>query len=110
VNSNKHRKENLVKNLTSDTIDKVNGAAQSFQSKIQSTEKNLEKIVHNAGETVGAVAADLANSASDLAKSATDYAQTGREYVRENPLKGVALAAAAGIVAGGLLTLALRRR
>ena len=38
------------------------------------------------------------------------YVTTGREYLEENPTKSVAIAAAAGLVAGCLLTWAVRRR
>ncbi|MEQ1878053.1 MAG: hypothetical protein ABL958_15530 [Bdellovibrionia bacterium] len=71
---------------------------------------NLEKVAHDAGEKIGTIASDFAHSTSDMAKSASDYVVTGREYVKENPFKGVAIAAVAGVVAGGILAMAMSRR
>jgi len=69
----------------------------------KNTESNLEKLSHSTGKNIGEMASDLADSASK-------YATTSREFIVENPIKGVAIAAASGAVAGSLLTLALRRR
>lgn len=66
-------------------IDKANGTAREFKSKFQDVEHKLEK---------------MSNQALD----------TSRDYVQENPGKSIAIAAAAGLVAGSLLTMALRRR
>ncbi len=66
-------------------------------------EKNLEKVSHEAGQKAGMMAASLANSA-------TDYVSRTQSYVKENPTKGVVIAAAAGLIAGSILTMALRRR
>lgn len=56
------------------------------------------KISHTAGETVGAAASNLADSANDYMDSASDY-------VERNPMKGVAMATAVGVVIGSFLTL-----
>lgn len=66
-------------------------------------EKNLEKASHDAGQKAGMMA-------SKFADTATDYVNRSQTYVKANPTKGVAIAAAAGLVAGSLLTMALRRR
>lgn len=66
-------------------------------------EKNLEKASHEAGQKAGMMA-------SKFADTATDYVSRSQTYVKANPTKGVAIAAAAGLVAGSLLTMALRRR
>lgn len=58
---------------------------------------------YDAGKKIGAMASDFTNKTSD-------YVKTSRDYVKENPATGVAIAAAAGVVAGSLLTMALRRR
>jgi ElaB/YqjD/DUF883 family membrane-anchored ribosome-binding protein len=90
-------------NLGSDGLDKVNTTAQDIQKRAQSAEKSLDKISRNAGEKIGAVASGITNSASE-------YIRTSSQYVRDNPVRGVAVAAAAGVIAGSLLTIAMRRR
>ncbi len=66
-------------------------------------EKNLEKVSHEAGQKAGMMA-------SKFADSATDYVTRSETYVKANPAKGVAIAAAAGLFAGSILTMALRKR
>lgn len=66
-------------------------------------EGHLEKLSHDAGKKMGAMTSDFTNKASD-------YVKTGRDYVKEHPTTGVAIAAAAGLVAGSLLTIALKRK
>lgn len=66
------------------------------------TEVGLEQLAKDAGKKVG-------DMGSEIAAKASTYVKTGREYVAENPVKGVAIAAAAGAVVGSLLTLGLRR-
>jgi len=48
--------------------------------------------------------------ASDVADRAKGYVSTSRKYVKENPGKGLAIATAAGIVTGSLITLAMREK
>lgn len=86
-----------------DILSKANGIAHDFEAKIQNGEQKIEKMSVEAGEKVGVIAADIAQSTSQ-------YVQSGRQYVQENPIKGIAIAAAAGLVAGSLLTLALRNK
>ncbi len=90
-------------NLTNDLINKANGAATEFKNKVQSGELQLDKMAHNVGERAGEMASEFAQTASDTMK-------TGRDYVKENPVKGVAIAAAVGVVAGSLLTMIMGRR
>ncbi len=92
-----------MENSKTDILSKSNGAAHDFKNKIQNTEKSLEKMSMEAGEKAGAMV-------STFAHSTADYVETGRDYVKENPVKGVAIAAAAGLVVGSLMTLALRKR
>lgn len=87
-------------NLNKDTLNRSNGATE-LKNKAQSAGLQFEKAVENIGEKAGSMASDLANSTSDTLR-------TSQEYVKENPTKGVAIAAAAGIVVGSLLTMALR--
>lgn len=55
----------------------------------------------------GRKAGELASRAAD---SMVGYYDTSRRYVAENPVKGVATAAAVGLVAGSLLALSFRRK
>ncbi len=80
------------------------------KNKIQDQEKingiipsadKLEEMTHNAGRTIGSYAADLSNATSD-------YIKASKTYVKANPIKGVAIAATAGVVVGSLLTVAMR--
>jgi len=64
---------------------------------------DFRTLSHNVGEKVGVVASEFADTASE-------YVVAGRQYVKQNPEKGMMFAALAGVVAGSLLTLALRRR
>ena len=86
-----------------DMLSKANGIAQDFAAQVQNGEQKIEKMSAEAGEKVGVIVADIG-------KSTTQYVQSSREYVQENPIKGIAIAAAAGLVAGSLLTLALRKK
>lgn len=90
-------------NLVSDTASKVTQPARDFKNGALSAESSLESLSHNAGERFGAMA-------SQISDSAADYAKSGREYVKENPVAGIAMAAAAGAIAGSLITLIMRRR
>ncbi len=91
-------------NPTSDSFNKINGAAQDFKNRAQqSAEGALDRFSHEAGERIGAVA-------SQLSSSATEYVEEGRKFVKDNPEKGIAIAAGVGAVLGTLLTLAFRRK
>ena len=103
LNNQSNKKEELnMANVTNEVMNRADGANHEFK-KVIGAENNLEKISHDAGKKVGAMA-------SDFVASTSEYARTGRDYVKENPAKGIALAAAVGVVAGSLLTIALRRR
>ncbi len=90
-------------NLTNETINKANGAASEFNNKIHGNEKQLDKVVQNVGEKMGEMASSFVHSTSDSLK-------TSRDFVKENPLKGVAIAAAVGAVTGSLITILMRSR
>ncbi len=81
---------------------KANGQSLDFKAKAQDAEGQLEHLTHTAGEKFGEIAADFAATSSE-------YVKTTREYIRENPGKVIAGAAIAGVFAGSLLTLAMRR-
>ncbi len=82
---------------------KMNGLNHEIKNKVQAQpqDPSLQELAHTAGERVGVMASDFANSTSD-------YVKTSRVYVQENPVKGVAIAIAAGAIAGSLLTMAMR--
>jgi ElaB/YqjD/DUF883 family membrane-anchored ribosome-binding protein len=90
-------------NLSSDISNKANGMATDFKNTVLNGEHQLQKMAQGAGERVGTMASNFANSTANSVES-------GREYVRENPIKGVAMAAAAGMVFGSLLTAVMRSR
>ena len=92
-------------NLLSETT-KLNGTAKELASTAKETfnsAKNpIEVMSHTIGERAGAAVARAQDSAAE-------YYNNGRDYVVENPVKGVAIAAAAGLVCGGLLAMAFRK-
>lgn len=90
-------------NLTSETGGSTNQMSRDFKNKLNSASSSLESKVHQAQELVVAEAKGALERASKMA-SAT------REYVQENPAKSVAIAAATGLAAGGLISLFLRRQ
>lgn len=70
---------------------------------IENSKEQFEKIAELTGEKLG-------NMAAEFSGATTDYVKSGHEYVKENPVKTIAIAAAVGILAGSLLTMALRSR
>lgn len=92
-------------NPVNETSNKANGPFTEYKGKapiLENTMNTIDSISHDAGVRIGEMASGFVRSASDAAK-------TSGAYVRENPLKGVAYAAAAGVAAGSLLTLLIRR-
>lgn len=90
-------------NLKTDTSSKINGATSEFRNKIKDNDHQLEKFVTRTGETVSAVASDVTSRTADTIRSS-------KEYVKENPVKGVALATAAGLMLGSFLTRMMRSK
>ncbi len=86
-----------------DLISKANGLAHDFNVNVRTGEKRLEKFTHDMRDKAE-------DSMADIAKTASQYVDASRDYVQVNPIKGVAIAATAGLVAGSLLTMALRRK
>lgn len=93
----------MAANVTTDTFNKVDKVAHNLKDKVAGAEDQLTQMTYDAGKKVGTLASDFANSTME-------YAKEGREYVKANPGKGIAMAAVAGLVAGGLLTIAMRRK
>lgn len=90
-------------NLTEQMESKANGMARTMSDKAQNLGHVVEKASHNLGARVGEVA-------SDVSEKAADYVDSTRQYVKGNPIQSVAIAAAAGIAVGSLLTLAARTK
>jgi len=94
----------MMASPTQDTYNRINGAAQDFKGRVQqNAEGALDRLSHDAGERLGSMASQISDSASE-------YVESGRKFVKENPERGVAIAAAVGAVVGGLLALSLRRK
>lgn len=64
---------------------------------------NIGALAETVGEKAGSYAAQTMHQARDFYKSS-------RNYVEQNPEKGIAMAAAVGVIFGGLLTMTLMRR
>lgn len=88
---------------TGDVKNKFNNADKTLRDEARNLGGSIEEASHIMGERAGALA-------SQVASSVNEYVKNGREYVQENPAKGVAIAAAAGLVTGSLLTMAFRSR
>ena len=89
-------------NTSNEITSKANGPFADYKNKGSSIESDFDKMTHDAGERMGAMANGIVSTASD-------YAKTSQKYVKENPAKGVALAVAAGALAGSLITMLARR-
>ncbi len=92
-----------MNNLTTDKMNKVNNVANSLLNKIPASPDQIENMVHRVGEKAGELT-------SSFTQKATDTLENSREYVKANPVKGVAIAAVAGIAVGSLLTLMFSRK
>ncbi|MBC7753297.1 MAG: hypothetical protein H7Z71_03600 [Moraxellaceae bacterium] len=92
-----------MNNLTTDKMNKVNNVANSLLNKIPASPDQIENMVHRVGEKAGELT-------SSFTQKATDTLDNSREYVKANPVKGVAIAAVAGIAVGSLLTLMFSRK
>lgn len=90
-------------NITTETFNKLDKPAHNLKDKVSAGEDQLTQMTYDAGKKVGAIA-------SDFASTAIDYSKSGRDYVKANPVTGVAIAAGVGLLAGSLLTVAMRRR
>ncbi len=88
-------------NLVNESTRNSNGATAEFKNKVLSSDMPLEQMAQMAGHKVGTMA-------SEYAKSTASAIKTTEDYVKAHPLKGTAYAAAAGLVAGSLLTMVFR--
>lgn len=89
-------------NLQSDIKNASKDIAQNGQRGLQVGADQVQNISRGLGHNAGMMAAKLSDTVND-------YYKTSRSFVAENPVKGIAIAALAGIFTGGLLTLAMRR-
>lgn len=78
--------------LASEVVTKSNGMIADQKTKAQQNIENLMERPFN------------------LAQSTAESIKSGREYVKEHPIKGVAVAAVAGLFAGSLLTVLFKRQ
>ena len=85
---------------TNEIVNKANGAAKDVYN---TSAHSLESMSRDIGEKAGSTVARFSDSANQ-------YYKNGREFVKENPVKGIAIAAAAGLVVGSLLSISMRRR
>ncbi len=93
---------NLATTNSDDSNKSMSGNSE-FRVTARNAEQQLTRVAQKTGEKVGAMVSDLSTATSDSLKAS-------REYIRENPVKGAAIAAATGLVVGGLLSMAMRRR
>ena len=87
--------------MTTENMNKLNGTDR--MTNLDSSENQISQLAHDTGKKIGTMAAEFTNSANK-------QFEVGKEYVEENPLKGIAIAAATGLVLGSLITLAFRRK
>ncbi len=92
-----------MENQLNEGLGKVNGALRDFKPNVKGSEMSLEKVSRDIGESVGSLAKSFTGSVSE-------YSRAGTKYVKENPAKGVAIAAVTGAVLGSLFTMSYRRR
>ncbi len=92
-----------MSSVMAETKSTSNGITQGIEGKMADLEKRLERMSREAGEKLGEMVSEVKGSTVDSAKKS-------REYVQDHPGKSVAIAAAAGLVAGALLSYALHRK
>ncbi len=90
-------------NITTEKLSTPNGVASEFTNMVRGAESSLEKMSHDAGEKVRAMASDFESRASG-------YMKAGRDYIQENPGKSFAMAAFVGLITGSLVTYAMSGR
>lgn len=89
--------------LSKQAENKLDGAARSISHGADTVSERLEKFSQNAGRSVGSLT-------SKVSDSAAEYVETSRDYIKENPIQSAAIAAAAGVAVGFILSMATRRR
>lgn len=92
---------------TNEAINKANGAAKDLTASAKDVYNTSAHSLENMSQAIGEKAG---SAVARFSGSANEYYKTSREFVQENPVKGIAIAAAAGIVVGSLLSMSMRRR
>lgn len=93
--------------VNTDTYKKVDNVAQDLKSKALDKMMTVEEQAEKFGLDAAKRVESFASSSFDMAR---DYAKSGRDYVKSNPAKGIAIAAAAGLVTGGLIAMIMRKK
>jgi ElaB/YqjD/DUF883 family membrane-anchored ribosome-binding protein len=86
-----------------ESFSKSNGAAMDYKSKPLNHDDSSDKAFRGLDKQIESMTAKTASTVMD-------YVDTSRDYIKQNPIKGVAIAASAGLLLGGLLTLVRRGR
>ena len=111
------KRGNELVNGIEDGIDTAHDVAQSALSKASSKIENLQGTVKPAIERFASRSAEVAQNGIDATReagtrakaAATRYASACETYVTEQPMKSVAIAAAAGAALAALLIVARNR-
>ncbi len=90
-----------------DTVKETEKKSNGTNYNISSNEKGLAQKIDEVSHKVGSNLGETMNRAT---AQADEYAKITRKYVEENPVQSIIIAVTVGIVAGSLLTLALRGR
>lgn len=90
-------------NLTSEKVNQANPIPKDLKSKLDSTQSKIESFAHRTEEKIS-------DQAAQIAEQASHYVAASRQYVEENPVKSLAIAAATGLAAGGIVSVILRRK
>lgn len=89
---------------------------ENFSSSLSRSFEDGKAFLRNgaAEETVAKAARDAGKKAGEIASQVSDSMsetyEAGRRYVEENPIRSIAVVAAAGFIAGSFLTLAFRQK
>ena len=81
----------------------LNSGAKEASDVIGKTMGSLETASNDFGRQAGQMV-------SRISETSKDYYKTSEDYVKSHPVKGVAIAAGAGLLVGSLLSAALRRK
>jgi ElaB/YqjD/DUF883 family membrane-anchored ribosome-binding protein len=90
-------------NNPTDVASRTNGAAPDSKKQTSKNDHQFERMARQAGDQIKEMASDVSSATADSIK-------TSRDYVKGHPVKSVAFAAMAGVIAGSVLTMVLRPR
>lgn len=92
---------------TIDTSRKMNGQLNPSTKESSDVMGKTFGALETASSDFGRQAGNMVSRISETSKN---YYKTSEDYVKSHPVKGVAIAAGAGLLVGGLLSAALRRK